>query len=803
MTIIFKSAFMRYCVFVRFRFLLLFLFVLVGVDLMAQVQNNGAIYVGDSGQFYVGSGVYNFGVNPAVTKTSKTSAYGVMSFAGDVTMSGAGNNHYVDGYVRTYGVNLFVAPVGDGGVLAPIAVTPSTSLGVDVSYSRSSPYSLGPILGNSVRAISSKEYWGVNGSSEAVITLTWRASSDVHLLSTSLADLVILGFDGSGWVLIPSSFDFRSLLGGLSSIVAGSITSISSVDLTQYNAFTIGSKSCFPTIVSSGAIKTWDGSWIPNSPTLEDPVVINAPYTGSLSCYSVVMNADITLGNSDLLEVVDSFVCNDSSKVIMSSEASLVQRNSTALSPRIELIKVTRPMRRFDYVFLSSPINDMESFFSQLRNKNNVYVPIQEGEDEDVVLPRNHTAFQFFRTYDPTGLSAVDATASNVPIAGGFSASVLNQAPYSSSLAPQSWDDEKYSIHMKIEGVANNGNYPVFLPANGWVRVGNPYLSAISGEELLNAFGSFVRKTLYFWTFNTPRRTLTNSSTDYNNNDFAIWNYSGGVAACPTCEIPTGNIASMQSVMIRSLRGSATPSTFDITNCMRLTGNNNNFFRTASSDKFWVNLTGSSNSFSQIMVSYNELATNEYDNGFDSARIPASNSSTLSSLIGSAGYAIQTRSSFELNDVVPLGLTNVSDSQMTISLFNPQGRFMNGEVVVYLHDKQLNLYHNLSTGPYSFVMAQGSDSGRFELVYSSPSLGDEEVVSSKAIALLHNGALSIQASESMDSVTVYDITGRKIQSYDAISNTVFETAFNYPQAVYIVKVQLSGGRIVTVKLLNQ
>ena len=88
------------------------------------------------------------------------------------------------------------------------------------------------------------------------------------------------------------------------------------------------------------------------------------------------------------------------------------------------------------------------------------------------------------------------------------------------------------------------------------------------------------------------------------------------------------------------------------------------------------------------------------------------------------------------------------------------------------------------------------------MVYSTSSLGNDEIVSNKAIAVLYNDNLSIQSSESMETISIYDITGRKIQSYDASHNTVFNTSFNYPQAVYIAKIALSTGKTVTVKLLN-
>ncbi|MFY7884469.1 MAG: hypothetical protein ACOVOV_06450, partial [Dolichospermum sp.] len=368
---------------------------------------------------------------------------------------------------------------------------------------------------------------------------------------------------------------------------------------------------------------------------------------------------------------------------------------------------------------------------------------------------------------------------------------ILSQAPFSTSTVLGSWYNQKFPIHIKITGLANNGNYSVTLPFNGWARIGNPYPSAINGEELLRAFGPYVRKTLYYWSFNTPRQTLQGLSTDYTNADFATWNYSGGVAACANCQIPSGKIASMQSVMVRSLSGSSTPLAFNLTNCMRISNNNNNFFRSVVADKFWLNLTGNTDSFSQLLLAYSDDASNDYDNGYDSVRIPVVGSSSLSSLIDNVNYVIQTRSGFDSSDVVPLNVTNHADTNLTISLFNPQGNFTSGNTSIYLHDKLLGLYHNLSNAPYSFLMPTGSDSDRFEVVFSAPTLNNNENTTTKVIALLNDKVLNVQSVENIESVSIFDITGRNICDYSSLNTSLFSTPFLHEQAVYIAKIKLS------------
>jgi hypothetical protein len=53
-----------------------------------------------------------------------------------------------------------------------------------------------------------------------------------------------------------------------------------------------------------------------------------------------------------------------SGKIIMSSEASFVQRDGGADAPSIELTKKSNKMRRYDYVYWGTPISS--DFFTQI-----------------------------------------------------------------------------------------------------------------------------------------------------------------------------------------------------------------------------------------------------------------------------------------------------------------------------------------------------------------------------------------------------------------------------------------------------
>ena len=94
-----------------------------------------------------------------------------------------------------------------------------------------------------LQAVSTIEYWDINGTNTASITLTWDDGSNISGLTTAQLDkLTIAGWNGSQWVPIASKVDATSLLGGASSFIAGSITTLSGLAPNSYAAYTFASR---------------------------------------------------------------------------------------------------------------------------------------------------------------------------------------------------------------------------------------------------------------------------------------------------------------------------------------------------------------------------------------------------------------------------------------------------------------------------------------------------------------------------------------------------------------------------------
>jgi hypothetical protein len=207
----------------------------------SQMKNGGDLFVGDDSALYIDAETFDFGSGTITTSRTK-SHYGVLSMSDGSSWAGASETHFVDGYVQTHSTEAFVLPVGQSGVYAPIQVTPSNAGGVDAAYFRSPANAVGTVFDASVTAVSSVEYWDITSTgAKAGISLSWSSSSDISALtSSSLATLSIVGNNGAAWVTIPSIVDEYSILGEISNLGYGSITSNKEVDLSAYSAFSFG-----------------------------------------------------------------------------------------------------------------------------------------------------------------------------------------------------------------------------------------------------------------------------------------------------------------------------------------------------------------------------------------------------------------------------------------------------------------------------------------------------------------------------------------------------------------------------------
>jgi hypothetical protein len=396
------------------------------------------------------------------------------------------------------------------------------------------------------------------------------------------------------------------------------------------------------------------------------------------------------------------------------------------------------------------------------------------------------------------------------------------------------------AYNASFVGVPNNGDIttPIISiedPLGTSNLIGNPYPSAIDANAFLDANSTIIDGTIYFWTHNTAIQLaadITNETEGtgayaYTSDDYASYNRLGGVGTSPALNlpigavntnIPSGKIAAGQGFFTTSfLKTANTTKTAKFTNAMRVagtTGNNSQFFKlnntkgkTVSSiekDRIWLNLTNTQGAFKQTLVGYVTDATNDYDSRFDGVSFDGNEFVDFYSVNQDKNLVIQGRAlPFDENDVVQLGFWTSIEGTFAINIEQVDGLLTNQ--AVFIEDKLTNTIFDLKSGSYTFTTTTGIFNDRFVLRYTNTTLGVNTVLQKSNDVLISTSKNQLKVnSTSMEisTVTVYDITGKKLLSKSNINNKeITLDKLTKQNQVLLVKVKLSNNQESTQKVI--
>ena len=211
--------------------------------------------------FLEGNHLVNAQDNSAIF-TKRDAPIGIVSFGAAVTSGVLGEGAFIDGYIKKAGSDPFIFPVGDNGAFRPFSVGSDQALGAYYGVNPAVAITSNPAGGDygvlpaggpfntanrasELSAVSTSEYWDINGTSPSRITLSWNGNSAVNALVTNrgLSKLTIAGWDGNRWVNLPATVDATSLFGQPSTASSGSLTTILDVVPDTYNVYTLGALS--------------------------------------------------------------------------------------------------------------------------------------------------------------------------------------------------------------------------------------------------------------------------------------------------------------------------------------------------------------------------------------------------------------------------------------------------------------------------------------------------------------------------------------------------------------------------------
>ncbi|MCB9203007.1 MAG: T9SS type A sorting domain-containing protein [Flavobacteriales bacterium] len=565
------------------------------------------------------------------------------------------------------------------------------------------------------------------------------------------------------------------------------------------------------TQVCTGKNKNWNGAaWAPpGKPNLTDKVQINNPYDfdmyGSVqACTCEVGSQNLVITSGHYMEVENTITLTNGSTITVNHGGNLVQINPTATAPVATVKTETRPIPNHTWVHRSSPINN---------STGDVFGLVPYGSyNYDSPQPSNQYRTGQIYVVEQAGTQKITDDSSLIPGKGFMLRTTGQRFLSSATVAGPNVNNTATSVrYLDFNGIVNNGTYTVPLHSDGTAGanmlydiaggdqnlIGNPYPSAIDIELFLSE-NTDIDGFIHYWTTPMIGNVWTAGYFNYpHSTSFATCNLLGGVTINGFS--PKKYIAPGQGFSVYATCADCTGKNITFTNAMRVTTEPGGrcFAKksnTEEAEKLWINLKDNSNELnSQILVGYVESSSLGYDRLYD-APVVNDESFKLYSVLDDRKLTIQGRGLFSKYDGIPLGFDGLNnDGVFEFSIDNLEGSNLEKESII-LHDRKLDIKHNLTESKYYFTSDISSDESRFTITYKENSNEIENSTNNKVLTAIDDNFIVVKSNYEIDSVTLYDLSGRTIDvikpqqnSYEIIKN------INLNDSAYIVKIKTNHG----------
>jgi hypothetical protein len=640
--------------------------------------------------------------------------------------------------------------------------------------------------------ICSNSVVGVNAGGTAGTSYVWSSSVPNTIYTSPSATTLYSGTNlPSVYVKTPSTVTIT---------VVGTLTS-TGCTATNSSTFTVSTK-------------TWNGSWNGNGlpPTINEGIIINANWTGGnlQGCNCTVNAGSVTFSSGQVLNLQNELVVSGGS-VNFASGSSLIQANDVTNTGNINYSRDVLT-RKYDYVYWSSPVANfvvnnispttptslLWKWDAALANGNNAQGSYLNAAGDTMIagkgyLVRGPNSF----TNTP---ATYTATFTGVP----------NNGTIATTIKRGSYTGANYN--------GTNGALITNMDDN-WNLIGNPYPSALYCFDFLDN-NSNIEGAIRLWTHGIlPSTSVSNPFygsyySNYDPSDYITYNGVGTVSGPSGFN---GYIGAGQGFFVLMNDGPATSDVVYFYNFMRDSSyNNTQFYKYTSNssstsaqapierNRIWLDLVDSNNTSVRTLVGYVTNATTGLDRMFDAYQ-SVTNVNTIYTTAANTNLCIQGRPlPFDNSDVVNIGVNIATVGDYSIAIAAVDGLFEQGQAI-YLKDNLLGVLHDLRQAPYTFTATTtGMINGRFELRYQDAALNtDQFVKDSNLTAFINNGQLNVKASSNIDAVQIYDVTGKLIRTYSPTQkSTIFKDDFSFANGVYLAKIKLENGAVVTQKLMN-
>jgi len=393
-------------------------------------------------------------------------------------------------------------------------------------------------------------------------------------------------------------------------------------------------------------------------------------------------------------------------------------------------------------------------------------------------------------------------------------------------------------------GKPHNGQIQFSTPGNMLNLLGNPYASALDGNAFITKNLAATDGTLYFWEHWGGG---THKLKDYEGGYATLNLVPGGVPAMSHPDVSQNGNSTISPgryipvgqgffVIASPLGGTVTFDNDQRAFVKEDNGTSNIHFRANSrndvsalgtqTQRFPENSGGESEEEKfttirfghytttgfrrQILLGFmNEKATDGFDKGYDAYNIDEQ-PNDMYFVLGDDKLIIQGVGAFDEVKKIPLGV--IVQSPGKIKFLFDGAENLEEDIPVFLLDKVTNIFYNLKENPAEIdIASSGTFNDRFVIQFTQKTLSNEDFESTEEnLRVFHtqsNNTLNIFNNKPnlfIEQIQLFDLLGRSLDSFDVQNQNQTDLHIplkNYAQGVYIVKMNLQDGQVISKKLI--
>ena len=375
-----------------------------------------------------------------------------------------------------------------------------------------------------------------------------------------------------------------------------------------------------------------------------------------------------------------------------------------------------------------------------------------------------------------------------------------------------------------FNGKPHNGDISLTLSAGNDYLIGNPYASAIDADEFIldnindgagRATSNIINGTLYFWEhFASSTHNLAEYQGGYGtytlmggiraiSNDVRI-NATGALGTkTPQQYIPvgqgffvvagTGGTVSFKNSQRTFKTEASDPSVFSRSAKVNATQKN-----VDARQKIRLMFDSPKGYHRQLLTGADKNASDQYDLGYDALLIE-DNNEDMFWIANNNNYVIQAVNNFNISQKLSLGVKINQAGLATIKIDVLEN--IATETNIYLHDIDLDVYHDLKTSGYEVNLTVGTHLGRFEITFKNNiALGDSDNEITELDIHYANAIESIIVKnptlKQIDKIELTNILGQIVKTINNVPGSNYSEfkAENLSQGTYIITLKTEHGK---------